>query len=91
MEANIFPQAEVHTLLKKFVRVQLYTDGRETEHEHNRELQESHFGTVALPLYAIMSPDGNEIAHFSGMTRDVDVFVRFLKQGLSPQLQASRM
>ena len=28
MEANIFPEKEVHALLKQFVRVQLYTDGR---------------------------------------------------------------
>jgi len=91
MEANVFPEAEVRALLKQFVRVQLYTDGREAVHERNRDLQESQFGTVALPLYAIMSPDGAEIAHFPGMTRDVEVFVRFLKQGINSRLQASRM
>ncbi len=90
MEANIFPEKEVHALLKQFVRVQLYTDGREEKHKRNRDLQEARFGTVALPLYAILSPDGKEIAHFPGMTRDVDVFVRFLKQGIGPPLQASR-
>ncbi len=89
MEANIFPEKEVHALLKQFVRVQLYTDGREEVHKRNRDLQEANFGTVALPLYAIMLPDGKEIAHFSGMTRDVDIFVRFLKQGIGTPLQAS--
>ena len=84
MEANIFPEKEVHALLKQFVRVQLYTDGRGEKYERNRDLQEANFGTVALPLYAIMTPEGKEITHFPGMTRDVDVFVRFLKQGLSP-------
>ena len=84
MEANIFPEKEVHALLKQFVRVQLYTDGRGEKYKRNRDLQEANFGTVALPLYAIMTPEGKEITHFPGMTRDVDVFVRFLKQGFGP-------
>ncbi len=84
MEANIFPEKEVHALLKQFVRVQLYTDGRGEKYKRNRDFQEANFGTVALPLYAIMSPEGKEIAHFPGMTRDVDTFVSFLKQGVSP-------
>ena len=90
MEANIFPEKEVHALLKKFVRVQLYTDGRGEKYERNRDLQEARFGTVALPLYAILSPDGKEIAHFPGMTRDVAMFVRFLERGIAPPLRASR-
>ena len=90
MEANIFPEKEVHALLKQFVRLQLYTDGRGEKYKRNRDLQEARFGTVALPLYAVLSPDGEEIAHFPGMTRDVDVFVRFLKQGIDPPLRASR-
>ena len=84
MEANIFPEKEVHALLKQFVRVQLYTDGRGEKYKRNRDFQEAHFGTVALPLYAIMTPGGKEITHFPGMTRDVDIFVRFLKQGIDP-------
>lgn len=84
MEANIFPEKEVHALLKQFVRVQLYTDGRGEKYKRNRDLQEANFGTVALPLYAIVSPEGKEIAHFPGMTRDVGTFVSFLKQGLGP-------
>ncbi len=84
MEANIFPEKEVHALLKQFVRVQLYTDGQGEKYKRNRDLQEANFGTVALPLYAVMTPEGKEIAHFPGMTRDVNIFVRFLKQGLGP-------
>lgn len=90
MEANIFPEKEVHALLKQFVRVQLYTDGRGEKYKRNRDLQEARFGTVALPLYAILSPDGKEIAHFPGMTRDVAMFVRFLERGIAPPLRASR-
>jgi len=86
MEANVFPEPEVHNLLKKYVRVQLYTDGREAVHKHNRELQESQFGTVALPLYVVISPEGETIANFPGMTRDKSVFVRFLEKGFGTQM-----
>ena len=88
MEANIFPEPEVHNLLKQYVRVQLYTDGREVVHKHNREFQESRFGTVALPLYVVISPSDETIASFPGMTRDKNVFVKFLEKGFGGQLQA---
>ena len=88
MEANVFPEPEVHELLKKYVRVQLYTDGREDVHRHNREFQETRFGTVALPLYAVISPRDENIASFPGMTRDKNVFVKFLKKGFGTQMQA---
>ncbi len=83
MEANIFPKPDVQALLAQYVRVQLYTDGRGDEHKHNREFQESQFGTVALPFYAIVAPDGQTIAQFPGMTRDKTLFVRFLDKGVN--------
>ena len=86
MEANIFPEPEVHSLLKKYVRVQLYTDGQEAVHKHNLEFQESQFGTVALPLYVIISPEGETLANFPGMTRDKSVFVKFLEKGFRSQM-----
>ncbi|MGA1198164.1 MAG: protein-disulfide reductase DsbD family protein, partial [Candidatus Latescibacterota bacterium] len=86
MEANIFPEPEVHNLLKQYVRVQLYTDGREAVHQHNREFQESQFGTVALPLYVVISPEGETLASFPGMTRDKGVFVKFLEKGFGTQM-----
>lgn len=91
MEANLFPDKEVRGLLEQFVRVQLYTDGRGEVHERNRNFQETRFGTVALPFYAIMTPGDEEITHFPGMTRDQSVFVRFLKKGLVPEIRVSRL
>lgn len=88
MEANIFPEAEVYNLLKNYVRVQLYTDGQEDVHKRNREFQESQFGTVALPLYVVISSDGETIADFPGMTRNKNVFVKFLGKGFGSQTQA---
>ncbi len=74
---------EVRELLEQFVRVQLYTDGQGPMYEKNRAFQEARFGTVALPFYAITSPNDEEIAHFPGMTRDAKAFIRFLNRGLA--------
>jgi thiol:disulfide interchange protein DsbD len=89
MEANIFPKPDVHALLAQYVRVQLYTDGRGDEHKRNREFQESQFGTVALPFYAIVAPDGQTIAQFPGMTRDKTLFVKFLDKGANGHVKPS--
>jgi hypothetical protein len=87
MEEVIFPKPEVSELLKKYVRVRLYTDGRKTDEmkrqsQQNRELQQSRYNTAALPFYAILSSDGKDIANFPAMTRDPRQFARFLRKGL---------
>ena len=88
MEANVFPEPGVQALLKEFVLVHLYTDGQGLKYAENRALQQTKFGTVALPFYAIISPDGNEVARFPGMTRDRERFRRFLSKGI-PKLRAN--
>ena len=84
MEANMFPRPEVRALLDGYVRVRLYTDGRGPVYEEQQALQERMFGTVALPYYAILTPDGRPLATFLGMTRDRREFARFLETGLEP-------
>jgi thiol:disulfide interchange protein DsbD len=79
MEANIFPLAAVHSALGKFVRLQLYTDGSGKMYQDNQQYQKDQFGTVALPLYAILDSKGKTIATFPGMTRKPEEFVRFLR------------
>lgn len=81
MEANIFPQAKVKEELAKFTRAKLYTDGEGEPYEGFQKMQEERFKTVALPLYAIVTPEGNTLATFPGLTRDADQFVKFLKAG----------
>jgi len=44
-------------------------------------MEQDMFGTVALPFYAIMTPDGKTISTFPGLTRNVSEFVAFLKRG----------
>lgn len=76
----MFPQPEVATALGGFVRLRLYTDGRGPEAERAQSMQRTAFGTVALPLYAVVSGDGRPVATFLGMTRDRAEFVEFLRR-----------
>ena len=66
MEANIFTLPAVHAGLQKYVRLQLFTDGAGKEYEDNQAYQKEKFGTVALPLYAILDAQGNKLATFPG-------------------------
>jgi thiol:disulfide interchange protein DsbD len=78
MEANMFPRAEVERELEKFVRVRLFTDGADESNARQQKLQEEKFNTVALPLYAVVDPQGNTRGQFLGMTRKSDEFIAFL-------------
>jgi len=44
-------------------------------------MQESKYNTVAIPFYALVSPDGNTIATFAGLTREPAEWKAFLRQG----------
>ncbi len=82
MESNIFPRIAVRELFAQYVLVRLYTDGGEPEHEANLEFERDRFGTIALPLYALLSPQDEILATFPGLTRNEGEFVAFLESGL---------
>lgn len=79
MKANMFTRPEIASALEKFVLLELYTDGADAASEENQRLQESRFRTVAIPYYAILSPDEKVIATFAGLTRDPERFLSFLR------------
>ncbi len=83
MEANMFPRPEVRARLQPFVRARLFTDGMGEPFGAQQALEERMFGTVALPLYAILSPAGEPVASFTGMTRNSHDFNDFLTRGLA--------
>jgi thiol:disulfide interchange protein DsbD len=83
MESNIFPLPEVQALFQEFVLARLYTDGGEPEHDRNQAFEQERFGTIALPYYAIISPEDSTLATFPGLTRDEREFVEFLNKGLN--------
>jgi thiol:disulfide interchange protein DsbD len=67
--------------MSRFVRVRLYTDGQGELYERFQKMEEDMLGTVALPYYAVLDPDGQPVVAFGGLTRDAQQFVRFLQRG----------
>lgn len=65
--------------LREFIFAELYTD----KHPSNRDIQDKRFGTVALPLYVILGPDGRERERLAGRITEPQ-FLGFLKRGLHP-------
>ena len=80
MEANIFTRPDVSAELGQFVLSRLYTDGEGAIYEQQQAFQEKTFGTVALPLYAVLDSDGTVRATFSGLTRNPADFIAFLRR-----------
>ncbi len=80
MEANIFNRPDVSAELGLFVLARLYTDGDGEIYERQQAFQEKTFGTVALPLYAVVDADGEVRATFSGLTRSPADFITFLRR-----------
>lgn len=78
MEANMFPRADVVRELERFVRVRLFTDGRSEANRQQQAFEQQRFGTVALPLYAVVDGEGSTRATFLGMTRSSAEFIDFL-------------
>jgi thiol:disulfide interchange protein len=79
MKANMFTRPEVADAMKNFVLVELYTDGTDAASEANQKLQETKFGTVAIPFYAIFDGDGRVVATFAGLTRKTPDYLAFLR------------
>ncbi len=81
MKANMFPRPEITAELKKFVLVELYTDGTDEASEQNQELQNSRFGTIAIPYYVLIDSDQNVVAAFPRLTKNASEFLAFLQSG----------
>ena len=82
MKANMFTRPEIAAAMKEYVLVELFTDGTDEASAANQKLEETKFSTVAIPYYAILSPDERVAASFPGLTRDPGEFLRFLRAGM---------
>ncbi len=79
MEKNMFPREDVSGQLGNYVPVELFTDRQTPGDRANQELQKRLTGTVTLPVYVIVTPDGQVIRKFESSTRNSEEFVSFLK------------
>lgn len=89
MKANMFTRPEIAALMRKYVLIELYTDGTDAVSERNQQLQETKFRTVSIPYYAIVDADQRVIASSAGLTRDVPEFMSFLQNGAATQTASS--
>ena len=90
MKANLFTRPEVAGLMREYVLVELYTDGSDEASRRNQVLQEKRFSTVAIPFYAIFTPDEKVVATFAGLTRNPAEFLAFLRQPVAGNSGAGR-
>lgn len=81
MEKNMFPREDITDALKGYIKVELFTDRELDSDRANQALQQKLAGTVTLPLYLILSPDGRVLRKFESSTRDSSQFLAFLKSG----------
>lgn len=81
MENNVFPQPQVAEQFEQMITVKLYTDRDTPSDRANQALQERLSGTGALPVYVILSPEGEVVRVFQGSTRDVRAFAEFIRSG----------
>jgi thiol:disulfide interchange protein DsbD len=84
MKANMFPRPEIAAAVNDLVVVELYTDGVDEASQKNQQLQLDRFGTVAIPYYAVVSPDETVLGEFAGSTKDAEAFLAFLTAGRQP-------
>ena len=82
MESNMFTIPEVEEQLGRFVLARLFTDGEGEVYENQMDYQKEQFGTIALPLYAVVDGEGATVATFLGLTRDREEFLDFLRKAL---------
>ncbi len=79
MEANVFPVPEVQALMRDMVKVQLFTDRKAEPYLSNKKRQLEQFGSIELPLYVLLKPDGSVIST-KAFTRNKAEFVSFLQK-----------
>jgi len=82
MESNMFTEREVEEQLRRFVLARLFTDGEDDIYYDQQDYQRERFGTIALPLYAVVDAEGETVATFLGLTRDREEFLSFLEEAL---------
>ena len=91
MENSVLPSPEVVQALDDFVAVELITDGEDAQSRAFSAYQQQKFGTVALPLYAVIAPDGQIKGQLAGLERDPNKFADFLRQSqLQNQTRVAR-
>ncbi len=78
MEQNMFKRPAVAQGLEKCIRVRLHTDRQMEPDLSHKQLQQSRFDSIELPLYALVAPDARVLGTTS-FTRSEPEFLAFLQ------------
>jgi len=78
MEQHVLSDPLVAAEYPNFVTVELHTDGPDAASQANSTLQQQKLGTVAIPVYAVFSPEGKLQGQLEGLELDPHKFVDFL-------------
>jgi thiol:disulfide interchange protein len=91
MEKNMFTRPEIVAELQQFVTIELFTDlPNNPESDRYRKMGLDRYGTAAIPLYAITTPDEEPLTEFPGMERNAEKFRSFLQEGREKFERAAR-
>ncbi|MBI3468113.1 MAG: thioredoxin family protein, partial [Planctomycetes bacterium] len=82
MEHGIFQSIRVVERFRQMVLAKLYTDRERPDDEANKKLEEERFGTVGIPYYVVLSPDGRKLGEFQGRAQTEQEFLAFLDASL---------
>ncbi len=88
MENNVLPHPDVKSALGDFVAVELFTDGSDEKSRKFNAYQQEKFGTVAIPYYAVVTPDGQIKGRLEGLERDPAKFTQFLQDSSATKVAA---
>jgi thiol:disulfide interchange protein len=88
VEQNIFTRKETQERFKKYVPVSIYIDRvndpvNAKQDAENAKMMQRMVGTVTLPTYAIVSPDGEVVKTSWAFTDKLDEFLSKLDSGLN--------
>lgn len=80
MEKNVFPRPDILAAMEGMVPAELYTDRPTDADRANQTIQKQLTGVVSLPVYAVLSSEGEVIQIQQGSTNNPADFLKFLTE-----------
>jgi len=81
MESGTFISRSIQKEFGRFLEIRLHTDHPDAAiRERNQDLQRERFDTVALPFYAVLTPDGENVLWTGEGVLSEEVFLAGLRK-----------
>lgn len=79
----VLEKPDVKEVMSKFVFIKLWTDKPDPLGSCATKLKVGYFKSAGLPLYIILSPDGNELHRIEGSLLEKQSFIEMLQKVLT--------